>query len=43
MNNLEGDLSISELAEHVGVDFWQLKAWLDKALAQGLIRKVPAL
>lgn len=43
MNNLEGELSVSELAARAEVDFWQLKAWLDRALSFGLIRKEPAL
>jgi aminopeptidase-like protein len=43
MNNLEGELSVSELAAQVEVDFWQLKEWLDRALSFGLIRKEPAL
>ncbi|MEN6642890.1 MAG: DUF4910 domain-containing protein [Armatimonadia bacterium] len=43
INNLEGDYSISELAAKADIDFWELKQWLDKALAQGVITKHPAL
>jgi aminopeptidase-like protein len=42
-NNLEGDYSISELAARTGADFWELKEWLDRALAHGVIEKRPAL
>ncbi|MEN6547657.1 MAG: DUF4910 domain-containing protein [Armatimonadia bacterium] len=43
INNLEGDYSISELAAKADIDFWELKQWLDKALAQGVVTKHPAL
>ena len=43
INNIEGEYSISELAAHGGVDFWELKAWLDRALGQGVMEKRPAL
>lgn len=43
MNNLEGDYSVSELAQKVDVDFWELKAWLDRAVSQGVVTKRPAL
>jgi aminopeptidase-like protein len=43
MNNLEGDKSVLELATEARVDFWELKEWLDRAAAKGLIRKEPAL
>lgn len=43
MNHMEGELSIAEMARQVDVDFWELKAWLDKALAAGVITKQPAL
>lgn len=43
INNIEGDYSISELSTKVGVDFWELKQWLDRALEQGVIEKRPAL
>lgn len=42
-NNIEGDYSISELAAEAGVDFWELKEWLDRALGHGVITKRPAL
>lgn len=43
MNHMEGELCIAEMARTVDVDFWELKAWLDQALAQGLIERRPAL
>jgi aminopeptidase-like protein len=43
INNLEGDYSVSELAAQAGVDFWELKEWLDRALGHGVIQKRPAL
>lgn len=43
MNNMEGQYSVSELAAQAGVDFWELKEWLDRALGHGVIEKRPAL
>lgn len=43
MNHLEGDYSVLELAQLAKVDFWELRAWLERACAHGLIAKQPAL
>lgn len=43
MNHLEGEYSVLELAQQAKVDFWELRAWLERAGAHGLIAKQPAL
>jgi aminopeptidase-like protein len=36
---LEGDMSVFEIAGHVGLGYWQVRDWLEKLAAQGLITK----
>jgi aminopeptidase-like protein len=36
---LEGDMSVFEIAAKVGLDYWQVRDWLEKLAAQGLITK----
>ena len=37
---LEGELSVFEIAEKVRLDYWVVRGWIDKLVANGLAVKL---
>jgi hypothetical protein len=41
MMRFEGETSIFEIAEEVGLDYWETRAYIERFRAEGLVRPLP--